>query len=88
MVGVIQHIRDGLPEKDDEQCEEGTGTEQRDKSRLIDALGIIILAVYEAEETRLHTISKDDEQQRSPGIQVRHDTIVVLLHQHIGVERN
>ena len=88
MIRIAQTVRYRLLTQHADNSKEGAGREQREKSGLIDALRIVILAVRKSKEPRLHAVCQNHQQQRRPCVQVRDDTIVVRPRQHVGVERH
>ena len=76
MVGVL-HERSYLWQKTEhERHEKRRRRSDGDKHRRVDGLRILLRLVHVAEEGCLHTVRKDDKQQRRVGVDVRNDTIL------------
>ena len=76
MVGVL-HERSYLwQEAEHERHEKRRRRSDGDKHRRVDGLRILLRLVHVAEEGCLHTVRKDDKQQRRVGVDVRNDTIL------------
>ena len=58
------------------------------QDRAIDPFRVVFLFIYKAEKARLHTISKDNDEEGGPSINVCIDAIFRLAGQHVGVERS
>lgn len=86
MVGVAEEVGYGLRKDTTEDGKEQRGSEKRTHGGDIHRVRMVAFLVGKAEETRLHAIGEDDEQEGRPRVEVGDNTIVGLLREDVGIE--
>lgn len=88
VVGVAEEVGNGLRKDTTEDGKEQRSGKERAHGGDIHRVRIVAFLVGKAEETRLHAIGEDDEQEGRPSVEVGDDTIVGLLREDVGIERH